>query len=135
MVFGRELRLPSDLMFGAPPDKEQSTTDYTTALVEQLHDIHHFARQHLKVASDRMKARYDQLANSASFQVGDRVWLYRPTRRRGKLPKLQTCWEGPYLIITWINDIIYRIQRHSRAKMMVVHLDRLAPYLRTTRVE
>jgi len=79
MVFGRELRLPCDLMFGAPPDKEQSTMDYTAATVERLHNIHHFARQHLKMASDRMKARYDQLANLAGFQVGDRVWLYRPT--------------------------------------------------------
>jgi hypothetical protein len=34
MVFGRELRLTCDLMFGAPPDKEQSTTDYTPAFVE-----------------------------------------------------------------------------------------------------
>ena len=36
--------------------------------------------QHLKVVSDRMKARYNQLANSAGFQEGDRVWLYHPTR-------------------------------------------------------
>jgi hypothetical protein len=36
--------------------------------------------QHLKVANDRMKARYDQLANSTGFQEGDRVWLYRPNR-------------------------------------------------------
>jgi hypothetical protein len=72
MVFGRELRLPSDLMFGAPPDK-MSTTDYTTDLVVRLHDIHHFARQHLRVASDRMKARYDRLANSAGYQEGDSV--------------------------------------------------------------
>jgi hypothetical protein len=34
---------------------------------------HRFARQHMKVASDRMKARYDQLANSAGFQEGDSV--------------------------------------------------------------
>ena len=34
MVFGRELRLPCDLMLGTPPDKEQSTTDYTADLVE-----------------------------------------------------------------------------------------------------
>ena len=74
MGFGRVLRLPCDLMFGAPPDKEKSTTDYTAAHVERLHDIHHFARQHLKVASNRMKAR-----NLAGFQVIDRVWLYRPT--------------------------------------------------------
>jgi hypothetical protein len=36
--------------------------------------------QHLNVVSDRMKAHYDQLANSAGFQEGDRVWLYRPTQ-------------------------------------------------------
>jgi hypothetical protein len=82
-----------------------------------------------------MKARYDPLANSAGYQEGDRVWLYRPTRRKGKSPKLQTCWEGPYNIITRMNDVIYRIQRQPRAKMMVVHLDRLAPYRGATRDE
>jgi hypothetical protein len=129
MVFGREIHVPCDLIFRAPPDREQSATSYAADLVERLHYIHHFARQHLKVASDRMNVRYDQLANSAGFQEGDRVWLYRPTRKRGKSPKLQACWEGPYIIITHINDIIYRIQQRPRAKMMVVHLDRLVPYL------
>jgi hypothetical protein len=129
MVFGWELRLHCDLMFGAPPDTEQSATSYAADLFERLHDIHHFARQQLKVTSDRMKARYNQTANSAGFQKGNRVWLYRLTRKRGKSPKLQACWEGPYIIITCINDVIYRIQRRPRAKMMVVHLDRLAPYL------
>jgi hypothetical protein len=56
------------LLFGAPPDKEESITDYEAKLAERLHDIHHFARHHLKVASDRVKARYDRLANSAGFQ-------------------------------------------------------------------
>jgi hypothetical protein len=102
MVFGRGLRVPCDLLFGAPPDKEESTTDYTANLSERLHDIQHFARQHLKVASDWMKARYDRLANSAGFQEGDRVWLYRPTGKRGKSRNLQSCLEGPYNVITRI---------------------------------
>jgi hypothetical protein len=41
-------------------------------------DIHNFASQHLNLASDRMKARYDQLPNSAGFQKCGRVpyiWL------------------------------------------------------------
>jgi hypothetical protein len=42
MVFGRERRLSCDLMFGAPLDKENSTTDYTVDFVERLH-THHFA--------------------------------------------------------------------------------------------
>jgi hypothetical protein len=60
------------------------------------------------------------------------VWLYHPIWKRGKSPKLQTCWKGPYTIITHIDDVVYQVQRHSRAKMMVVHLDRLAPYLGST---
>jgi hypothetical protein len=135
MVFGRKLRLPCDLLFGAPPDKEQSTTDYVADLVERQHDTHHYARPYLRVASDRMKVRYDSLANSAGFQDGDRVWLYRPTRTRGRSPKLQSAWKGPYKVITGINDDVYRIQRHPRSRMMVVHLDRLPPYLGATRDE
>jgi hypothetical protein len=54
-----------------PPDKEQSTTDYAADLTEWLH---YTAYQHLKVASDRMKAYYDRLANSAGFQEGDEPW-------------------------------------------------------------
>jgi hypothetical protein len=84
MEFGRELRLPCDLLFGAPPDMEQSTTGYAADLVERLHDIHHNARRYLKVASDRMKACYNRLASSAGFHEDDQVWLYRPTRSRGK---------------------------------------------------
>jgi hypothetical protein len=40
---------------------------------------------------------------------------------------------GEKYIISWMN--ICRIQRHIRAKMMVVHLDGLAPYLGATRDE
>jgi len=87
MVFRRELPLPCDLMFGAPPDKEQLTTVYTAALVERLHNIHHFAHQHLKVASDQMKAHYDQLANSAGFQVGDVVAVL-PYPKEGKIAQV-----------------------------------------------
>jgi hypothetical protein len=34
LVFGRELRLPSDLLFGTPPDKELPTIDHAADLVD-----------------------------------------------------------------------------------------------------
>jgi hypothetical protein len=45
-----------------------------------------------------------------------------------KLPKLQSSWEGLYKVVTQINDVVYRIQRNLRLRMMVIHLDRLALY-------
>jgi hypothetical protein len=127
-VFGRELRLPYDLLFGAPPDKGRLTTDIAADLVGHLRDIHNNAHQHLKLASDWMKTRYTKLANSAGYQEGDRVWLFRPTHKKGKSPKLQSPWEGPYEILSQINHVVYRIQKNHRSTMMIVHLDRLAPY-------
>jgi hypothetical protein len=83
LVFVGELRLSCNLLFGVPPDKERSTTDYAAELVDQLYDIHN-CPTNLKLASDRMKTRHEKLANSAGYQEGDRVWLYRPTRTKGK---------------------------------------------------
>jgi hypothetical protein len=57
------------------------------------------------------------------------VWLYHSICTKGKSPKLHPWWEGPYGVITRINDMVYRIQRHPGMKMVVVvHLDQLAPY-------
>jgi hypothetical protein len=72
MVFGRELRLHCDLKFGAPADKEFSVACYSADLVEQIHDNHHISRQHLKIARNRMKARYGQMSKLAGYQEDDR---------------------------------------------------------------
>jgi hypothetical protein len=95
LVFGRELRLPLDLLFGAPPDKERPTIVRVANLVDHLHGIHSSARQHLKLASDRMNTRYDRLASCADYHEGDKVWLYRPIRTKIKLPNVQSSWDGP----------------------------------------
>jgi hypothetical protein len=55
LVFRRELWLPCNLLFGAPPKNEWPTIDHVANLVDHLHDIHNYACQHLKLASDQMK--------------------------------------------------------------------------------
>jgi hypothetical protein len=50
--------------------------------------------------------------------------------RKGK-----SLWESPYKIITRINDVVYRMQKTPRSRMMVVHLGRLAPYQGVARGE
>jgi hypothetical protein len=55
--------------------------------------------------------------------------MHNPARRVGISPKLSRAWEGPYVIIKRLSDVTYRIQRNPRAKMKVVHFDRLKPYM------
>lgn len=130
MLIGREARLPCDLEFGIPEQEQTTVGDYAYKLRHQLQEIHEIARGRIKLASGKMKTRYDLRANSVGFQENDLVWFYNPKRRIGKSPKLQPDWEGPFTIITRINDVVYRIQKYKspRAKMKVVHLDRSAHY-------
>jgi hypothetical protein len=104
-------------------------------LVDHLHDIHSYARQYLKLANDWTNTRYDRQDNRVGYDEGDKMWLYRPTRMNGKSSKLQSSWKGLYKVVTRINDVVYRIQRNPRSKMVVVHLDRLAPYQGTAQDE
>ncbi|KAJ8962560.1 hypothetical protein NQ318_000953 [Aromia moschata] len=123
-------RLPTDLILGHPVEENQkrSLPEFVENLRERMDRIHLFAREKLKIHSDKMKQRLDTTSTETAFKPGDAVWLYAPKRTKGKSPKLQSNWEGPYTIIKKINDLVYRIQLSPRSKPKVVHLERLAKY-------
>ena len=54
--------------------------------------------------------------------------VVQPSTQKGKSPKLSRPWEGPYVVVERLNDVVYRIQRGPRAKPKVVHRDRLWQY-------
>ena len=84
LVFGREIRLPGDLMFGSPETQSQEPKNYSSQLENQLRGMNHLVRGRLKIASDKMKTGYDIRSNCVGFQEGDQVWLFNPKRRRGR---------------------------------------------------
>ena len=78
-MLGRDLRLPIDLLYGRPDEEpSRSTSVYNENLKARLKRVQEFARSHSKLVSDRMKERYDSLANSTLLERGDPVWLYNP---------------------------------------------------------
>jgi hypothetical protein len=135
MVFGRELRLSCDLLVGATRTRKCTLLTMQPTFLSVCTTYTSWPVNTWGGASVRMKASYDRLASSVGFQEGDQVWLYRPTWKRGKSSELPSCWERPYNVIACINVMVYHIQRFPRAKMLAVHLDRLAPNLRATRDE
>ncbi|KAJ8953850.1 hypothetical protein NQ318_006701 [Aromia moschata] len=132
LTSGREMKLPTDLMLGRPleENQERSLPEFVGDLRERMDRIHQFAREKLKIhsESDKMKQRLDITSTETAFEPGDAVWLYASKRMKGRSPKLQKNWEGPYTIIKKINDLVYRIQLSPRSKPKVVHLERLARY-------
>ena len=63
------------------------------------------------------------------YKVGDAVWYYFPKRKVGFNPKLQRPWKGPYSVVEQFNDVLFRIQSGQRTKPIVVHHEKLKPYL------
>ncbi|GFT74516.1 retrovirus-related Pol polyprotein from transposon 412 [Trichonephila clavipes] len=128
MLFGRDLRLPCDLLFGRPPDTPSSPEEYVQNLQARFEDVHHLTRERINLRTEKMKTRYDTKATGHQFKEGDKVWFYNPTRRKGLSPKLQSHWDGPYTILKIINDVVIRIRKSTNSKPRVIHYDRLAPY-------
>jgi hypothetical protein len=56
MMFGREINLPIDLLLGKPESqKYQNATEFAYELENRIVEMHDFAREHIKISSERMK--------------------------------------------------------------------------------
>ena len=111
-------KLPIDLVLGKPLGENFSSglkTVYAYELSQKLEKIHEFARDKLKLSSDMMKRKYDVGAKLQNFTERSVVWLHNPNRTKGLSPKLQSNWEGPYVVLNKLNDVIYRIQKDLNA--------------------
>ncbi|GFX74374.1 retrovirus-related Pol polyprotein from transposon 412 [Trichonephila clavipes] len=129
MLFGRDLRLSSDLVFSRPPDAPFALEEYIEKLQAWMKEMHHLARKRIGMASEEMKTRYDARATGHDFCQGDKVWLWNPKRCKGLSPKLQTNRESPYTVLKRLNDILVRMQKSPHSKPNVIDYNRLAPYL------
>lgn len=118
------------MLCGSPPEQEGTNLigNYVQRLKRNLDNVHRSARQRLNNQSLRSKARYDQKAREIHFDIGHNVWFFNPRRIKGRTPKLQSNWEGPYKIIRKLSDVVFAIQKSNRHKEKVVHADRLAPF-------
>ena len=114
LVFGREVRLPIDVMFGLPPHYPTELNKYAMGLRLRLDRAYRQVREYMGLQQRRQKGHYDKLCNGKPFKIGDMVWLHCPAVPRGKSPKLHCYWQGPYIIHKVLSDILY-IWRNERS--------------------
>lgn len=131
LMLGRELRTPAEMIFGRPSDTPSVPPgpEYARRLQDRLEVAHHFAREQLQAAGVRQKRNYDLRARGRHFIAGELVWIFSPKRKRGRCPKLDSHWLGPCQVLERIGEVVYRVQLPPRGRKVVLHRDRLAPYL------
>lgn len=122
LMFGRELNLPTDLVFPRPRQEvPQDLPEYVVALQERLHSCFELARQTLKESAERQKRVHDTRVIQQQYEPGSLVYKRHHNRK-----KLETPWVGPYVIKKSIGDCLYQIA--DKKKTYVLHHDLLKPY-------
>ena len=76
-----------------------------------------------------MRKYYNRDSNANVFKEGELVWFFNPRRKKGRTPKLCRPWEGPFIIVKKLNDLVYRIRKNMQTEPKVVHRNRLWNYI------
>ena len=128
MMYGREAKIPADIVYGTPTEQPQTHSQYASNLHRSLEKAHSQARKKMNTAAQRQKSLYDKKVHGEPYKVDDFVWLLNPAAPKGKSRKLNCPWVGPFRVVKKLSDIVYHIQDTcSRRKRQVVHFDRLKP--------
>ena len=129
LMFGRQARMPLDIVLGAAPSPSATTApEYVADLQSSLTTAYEHVRNRMGQQLQQQKTHYDSKVQGRPFQVGDLVWLHNPAVKRGQSRKLHRPWSGPLKVLSRLSDTTYRLQhvREGRRKP-VVHYNRLKP--------
>ena len=129
-MFGRQTRLPIDIIFGIPYVGRSTTTEESAhSTRENLQTAFELARRNLSELVDKQNADSPKLPPIPEFTPRQKVLVYKPHQSTdGPNPKLIQPWRGPYIICSKLSPIVYRIRRPDDTKQVYVHLARINSY-------
>lgn len=130
VLFGQEIILPVDVMWDmGHQERFSAVSDYVVALTDTLSTVVGAVKRHQERASAQQKAAYDFRVNHQYYAVGELVWVQNKVRKKGRCPKLQRRYKGPFKVLEIISDVLYRVCLPEGGAEMVVHFNRLKPFV------
>ena len=127
LMFGRQVKLPVDLMYGTTQGKETAVMEYVKNLKDGLLEAYALVRDRCETEHKRQKSIYDRKVHGEPYSEGDLVWLYTPAVPSGQSRKLHRPWKGPYKVVERLGDATYKLQGTRGRRPQIVHFDRLKP--------
>ena len=127
LMLGREVNLPTGLMFPGQKNKDRdpSIPEYVSELENSIETAHNVARSNLKTSQEKMKRDYDLRVLLRTYKMGDPVYLLDTAVTKGKSRKLCPFWKGPCLVLEKLTPALYRVKfRHA---VLTANHDRMKP--------
>ena len=133
LMFGRQSRLPVDLLFPTVRQDENSLTtdEYITSLHDKLKSALASVRDTTLLEAQRQKWLYDRRAGAVELHPGDKV-LVKLDTFRGQWWKLKNRWgDALYTVVKRMVDGIpaYEVENDMNKKRQVLHRARLLLWL------
>ena len=124
LMFGREMRLPADLVYEAVNEETRSQVESVAHLRSTLQMVHETVVSNMGCKQKHQKDYYDRRAHGVRYSKGDRVWLVN------NKPNLFTNqfhdrWLWPYEVVARRFDLVYDIRDPTTAKVKRVHFNLL----------
>ncbi|KAL6468437.1 hypothetical protein MHYP_G00241140 [Metynnis hypsauchen] len=131
LLFGRNPRLPIDIMFNIPPSHTSpSHQEYVSKWRKRMDEAYELASKAAKQSGKRGKDRYDQKVHGGELYPGCRV-LIRNLAEKGGPGKLRSFWEGKVHIVIkgkYPDSPVYEVKpEDGLGRTRVLHRNLLLP--------
>lgn len=127
LTYGREARIPWDLVYGQPTPQPLPREEWVAKRKQDMTKVFRLVEKRTKMAQKHQKQYYDKNLKGKFqvFQGGDLVMVCDPARR-GKEGKLNSPWAGPYEVTEKFSDSLYSVEVKGVVK--IYNTERLKRY-------
>ena len=125
LMFGREARLPIDIVFGTKSPDPVPVGEYASEMKQALTEAYDGVRKNQEASHRQQSEIYNRRVHGNPYSVGELVWLHNAAIPAGQSKKLHHPWTGPFKVTERIGEADYRIKEVYGKKHAVVHFNRL----------
>ena len=134
LTFGRDPRLPTDLMINFHDEEKYTIEEYKQKLVDNFVKVKEEVRHLEEVIREKREAMEGLKKKEHNFRIGDIVWVFNRSNRKGISPKLEHPWHGPFRIIDLVTPVNVKVSRVAgKSKEQIIHVSRLKKYVSPNR--
>jgi len=124
-LYGSELSLPVDLLYGSAHDSDRLLVEYVNDTKEVLNTVHNVVRRKIKTAQEACGKYVGRCSPVKDLEPGQQILVLDPSRKIGVSPKLTAKWKGPATVVKRLSMWVYRIRWKGR--LVCRHRDHLCP--------
>ena len=126
---GKEMRFPLDNVLQADARIHPSVDAYVAKLLERLSLTRQVVKQNVQDQVFLAKKQHDKNVRAPEpYHLGQHVWVYDPTTKKGENPKWKTRWLGPKIIIQLACEgLLCKVQdlKTGKVSRSFIHVDRI----------